>query len=157
MRPGLQLHSGRVRRAPLPALPDGVLAPPREVPSHGEGGHGGGGGVRPADALRDAGRLVEERLLPLPATNAAGYKVFVASVSSNLAETKSFHANSGAFRYRNGDAITATQVFYERVNSHTSGNVYLYDQCGVRVSRRCATIQPRRTYVSVRVSGWVLG
>ncbi|KAH7726127.1 hypothetical protein AAVH_06315 [Aphelenchoides avenae] len=35
-------------------------------------------------------------------------------------------------RYRNGDAITATQVFYERVNSHTSGNVYLYDQCGVR-------------------------
>jgi hypothetical protein len=35
-------------------------------------------------------------------------------------------------RYRNGDAITATQVFYERVNSHTSGNVYMYDQCGVK-------------------------
>ncbi|KAI1707694.1 TMEM151 family domain-containing protein [Ditylenchus destructor] len=35
-------------------------------------------------------------------------------------------------RYRNGDAITATQVFYERVNSHSSGNVFLYDTAGFR-------------------------
>uniref|UniRef100_A0A915DZE1 Transmembrane protein 151B n=1 Tax=Ditylenchus dipsaci TaxID=166011 RepID=A0A915DZE1_9BILA len=35
-------------------------------------------------------------------------------------------------RYRNGDAITATQVYYERVNSHSSGNVFLYDCCGYR-------------------------
>lgn len=36
-------------------------------------------------------------------------------------------------RYRNGDAVTATQVYYERVNSHTSGNIFIYDQCGVKV------------------------
>ncbi|CAJ0585699.1 unnamed protein product, partial [Mesorhabditis spiculigera] len=35
-------------------------------------------------------------------------------------------------RYRNGDAITATQVYYERVNSHSAGNVFLYDVCGLR-------------------------
>ncbi|TMS35613.1 hypothetical protein L596_002976 [Steinernema carpocapsae] len=35
-------------------------------------------------------------------------------------------------RYRNGDAITATQVYYERVNSHTSGNVFLFDICGYK-------------------------
>ncbi|KAI6241801.1 Transmembrane protein-like protein [Aphelenchoides fujianensis] len=35
-------------------------------------------------------------------------------------------------RYRNGDAVTATQVYYERVNSHTAGNVFMYDVCGVK-------------------------
>ncbi|CAI4233359.1 unnamed protein product [Auanema sp. JU1783] len=35
-------------------------------------------------------------------------------------------------RYRNGDAVPATQVYYERVNSHTAGNVFLYDICGVK-------------------------
>ncbi|CAD5213466.1 unnamed protein product [Bursaphelenchus xylophilus] len=35
-------------------------------------------------------------------------------------------------RYRNGDAVSATQVYYERVNSHTSGNVFMYDMCGVK-------------------------
>lgn len=35
-------------------------------------------------------------------------------------------------RYRNGDAITATQVFYERINSHTAGSVFIYDACGVK-------------------------
>ncbi|KAI6181687.1 Transmembrane protein-like protein [Aphelenchoides besseyi] len=35
-------------------------------------------------------------------------------------------------RYRNGDAVTATQVYYERVNSHTSGNVFMFDVCGVK-------------------------
>ncbi|KHN77669.1 Transmembrane protein -like protein [Toxocara canis] len=35
-------------------------------------------------------------------------------------------------RYRNGDAITATQAYYERVNSHSAGNVFMYDVCGVK-------------------------
>uniref|UniRef100_A0A0N4ZBZ1 RRM domain-containing protein n=1 Tax=Parastrongyloides trichosuri TaxID=131310 RepID=A0A0N4ZBZ1_PARTI len=35
-------------------------------------------------------------------------------------------------RYRNGDAFTATQVYYERFNSHTAGNVFQFDQCGVK-------------------------
>uniref|UniRef100_A0A914KLZ4 Uncharacterized protein n=1 Tax=Meloidogyne incognita TaxID=6306 RepID=A0A914KLZ4_MELIC len=33
-------------------------------------------------------------------------------------------------RYRNGDATTRIQVYYERVNSHQSGNVFLSEQCG---------------------------
>ena len=35
-------------------------------------------------------------------------------------------------RYRNGDAVTATQIYYERVNSHTAGNVFMFDTCGYR-------------------------
>uniref|UniRef100_A0AC34GXJ3 Uncharacterized protein n=1 Tax=Panagrolaimus sp. ES5 TaxID=591445 RepID=A0AC34GXJ3_9BILA len=35
-------------------------------------------------------------------------------------------------RYRNGDAITATQIYYERVNSHTAGNVFMFDTCGFK-------------------------
>uniref|UniRef100_F1LDT3 Transmembrane protein 151 n=1 Tax=Ascaris suum TaxID=6253 RepID=F1LDT3_ASCSU len=35
-------------------------------------------------------------------------------------------------RYRNGDAITATQAYYERVNSHSAGNVSMFDVCGVK-------------------------
>ncbi|MFH4975509.1 hypothetical protein AB6A40_002218 [Gnathostoma spinigerum] len=35
-------------------------------------------------------------------------------------------------RYRNGDAITATQAFYERVNSHNAGSVFMFDACGVK-------------------------
>uniref|UniRef100_A0A0N4UNW1 Transmembrane protein 151B n=1 Tax=Dracunculus medinensis TaxID=318479 RepID=A0A0N4UNW1_DRAME len=35
-------------------------------------------------------------------------------------------------RYRNGDAITATQAFYERVSSYTAKNVFIYDICGAK-------------------------
>uniref|UniRef100_A0A914CAC1 Uncharacterized protein n=1 Tax=Acrobeloides nanus TaxID=290746 RepID=A0A914CAC1_9BILA len=35
-------------------------------------------------------------------------------------------------RYRNGEPVTATQVYYERVNSHTSGNIFMFDTCGVK-------------------------
>ncbi|KAL3088052.1 hypothetical protein niasHS_009338 [Heterodera schachtii] len=35
-------------------------------------------------------------------------------------------------RYRNGDAVSTTQVYYERVNSNSSGNVFLYDECGYK-------------------------
>lgn len=37
-------------------------------------------------------------------------------------------------RYRNGEPVTGTQVYYERVNSHTSGNIFMFDSCGVKVS-----------------------
>ncbi|VDM91876.1 unnamed protein product [Litomosoides sigmodontis] len=35
-------------------------------------------------------------------------------------------------RYRNGDTISALQTFYERVNSHAAGSVFVYDACGVK-------------------------
>ncbi|KAG7153288.1 transmembrane protein 151B-like [Homarus americanus] len=35
-------------------------------------------------------------------------------------------------RYRNGDAYTSTQVFYERVNSHAAGTCFLFSNCGVK-------------------------
>ncbi|MCP9263606.1 hypothetical protein DINM_006996 [Dirofilaria immitis] len=35
-------------------------------------------------------------------------------------------------RYRNGDAISALQTFYEQVNSHVAGSVFIYDACGVK-------------------------
>ncbi|GFQ81781.1 transmembrane protein 151B [Trichonephila clavata] len=35
-------------------------------------------------------------------------------------------------RYRNGDAYTTTQVYYERVNSHGSGASFTYTNCGVK-------------------------
>ncbi|CAL1272948.1 unnamed protein product, partial [Larinioides sclopetarius] len=35
-------------------------------------------------------------------------------------------------RYRNGDAYTTTQVYYERVNSHGSGASFAYTNCGVK-------------------------
>ncbi|VDM54023.1 unnamed protein product [Angiostrongylus costaricensis] len=38
-------------------------------------------------------------------------------------------------RYRNGDAVPTTQIYYERVDSHSAGNVFIYDVCGVKVVR----------------------
>lgn len=35
-------------------------------------------------------------------------------------------------RYRNGDAFTTTQVYYERVNSHTAGCAFNFSNCGVK-------------------------
>ncbi|CAA93883.2 Transmembrane protein 151 homolog [Caenorhabditis elegans] len=35
-------------------------------------------------------------------------------------------------RYRNGDAVSATQVYYERMNSHQAGSMFIYDTCGFR-------------------------
>ncbi|CAL4108338.1 unnamed protein product, partial [Meganyctiphanes norvegica] len=35
-------------------------------------------------------------------------------------------------RYRNGDAYTTTQVFYERVNAHAAGTCFLFSNCGVK-------------------------
>ncbi|XP_011699135.1 PREDICTED: uncharacterized protein LOC105456637 isoform X3 [Wasmannia auropunctata] len=35
-------------------------------------------------------------------------------------------------RYRNGDNYTTTQVYYERVNTHSATTHYYYDYCGVK-------------------------
>lgn len=35
-------------------------------------------------------------------------------------------------RYRNGDAVSATQIYYERVNSHQAGSMFIYETCGFR-------------------------
>ncbi|XP_021359925.1 transmembrane protein 151B-like [Mizuhopecten yessoensis] len=35
-------------------------------------------------------------------------------------------------RYRNGDSFTTTQVYYERINSHTAGSAFNFSQCGIK-------------------------
>ena len=42
-------------------------------------------------------------------------------------------------RYRNGDAFTTTQVYYERVNSHTAGCAFNFSSCGVKDASKCVT------------------
>lgn len=59
-----------------------------------------------------------------------------------------------SIRYRNGDAVTATQVYYERVNSHSSGNVFLYDSCGYKVHsvfefKQILIVISLRTYLTI--------
>ena len=36
-------------------------------------------------------------------------------------------------RYRNGDTLPATQVFYERVDTQAAGSVFIYENCGIKV------------------------
>jgi hypothetical protein len=35
-------------------------------------------------------------------------------------------------RYRNGDSFTSTQVYYERINTHTTGSAFNFTSCGVK-------------------------
>ncbi|CAG5126656.1 unnamed protein product [Candidula unifasciata] len=52
-------------------------------------------------------------------------------------------------RYRNGDAFTSTQVYYERVDSSTAGAAFNFTQCGVRdISRPLADLD---LYPAVRI------
>lgn len=45
-------------------------------------------------------------------------------------------------RYRNGDAYSTTQVYYERVNSHTAGAMFVFSNCGVRdISRKLVGLE----------------
>uniref|UniRef100_A0A1I7ZEU9 RRM domain-containing protein n=1 Tax=Steinernema glaseri TaxID=37863 RepID=A0A1I7ZEU9_9BILA len=93
--------------------------------------HARGEQLHPEDEDGDADRVVEVRLLSLPTQNPPDHKVRCG-----------FAESSCQFRYRNGDAITATQVYYERVNSHTSGNVFLFDICGYKdISKSLADIE----------------
>ncbi|WAR18948.1 T151B-like protein, partial [Mya arenaria] len=42
-------------------------------------------------------------------------------------------------RYRNGDAFTSTQVYYERVNSHTAGCAFNFTNCGYKDTTKVVT------------------
>lgn len=45
-------------------------------------------------------------------------------------------------RYRNGDAFTTTQVYYERVNSHTSSSAFNFSQCGSKdISKSLSSLE----------------
>ena len=45
-------------------------------------------------------------------------------------------------RYRNGDAFTTTQVYYERVNSHTASSCFNFANCGMKdVSKQLACLE----------------
>ncbi|CAB3404515.1 unnamed protein product [Caenorhabditis bovis] len=48
-------------------------------------------------------------------------------------------------RYRNGDAVPATQVYYERMNSHQAGSMFIYDVCGYKdISKTIVDIEKYR-------------
>ncbi|XP_072754578.1 uncharacterized protein [Anoplolepis gracilipes] len=46
-------------------------------------------------------------------------------------------------RYRNGDNYTTTQVYYERVNTHSATSHYYYDYCGVRDISKELILEPK--------------
>ncbi|XP_013405325.1 transmembrane protein 151 homolog [Lingula anatina] len=52
-------------------------------------------------------------------------------------------------RYRNGDAFTSTQVYYERVNSHTAGSAYNFLNAGVKDMSR--TLVGLENYSAIKI------
>ena len=45
-------------------------------------------------------------------------------------------------RYRNGDAFTSTQVYYERVNSHSASSAFNFSHCGLQdISRHLVNLE----------------
>lgn len=56
-------------------------------------------------------------------------------------------------RYRNGDAYTSTQVYYERVNSHAAGSSFVFAYCGVKdISRKLVLNGERGRITKIRFS-----
>ncbi|XP_054264612.1 transmembrane protein 151B-like isoform X1 [Macrosteles quadrilineatus] len=56
-------------------------------------------------------------------------------------------------RYRNGDAYTSTQVYYERVNSHAAGTSFVFAYCGVKdISRKLILNEARGQITKIRFS-----
>ncbi|XP_071441621.1 transmembrane protein 151A-like [Hetaerina americana] len=55
-------------------------------------------------------------------------------------------------RYRHGDAYAATQVYYERVNSHAAGGCFVFAYCGVRDASRPLGGLSRHPVTRVRFS-----
>lgn len=56
-------------------------------------------------------------------------------------------------RYRNGDAYTSTQVYYERVNSHAAGTSFVFAYCGVRdISRKLMLQDAKGSITKIRFS-----
>ncbi|KAL8568288.1 hypothetical protein ACOMHN_040861 [Nucella lapillus] len=52
-------------------------------------------------------------------------------------------------RYRNGDAFTSTQVYYERVNTCTAGSAFNFTQCGVKDISR--SLHGLETYPATKI------
>nr|XP_018905929.1 PREDICTED: transmembrane protein 151 homolog isoform X2 [Bemisia tabaci] len=56
-------------------------------------------------------------------------------------------------RYQNRDSYTATQVYYERVNSHAAGSSFVYTFCEVKdISKRIVLNQAKRPITKIRFS-----
>ncbi|CAI2339317.1 unnamed protein product [Caenorhabditis sp. 36 PRJEB53466] len=55
-------------------------------------------------------------------------------------------------RYRNGDAVPATQVYYERMNSHQAGSMFIYDTCGFRDISKSITEVEKYHVTRIRLS-----
>ncbi|KAK9511783.1 hypothetical protein O3M35_000379 [Rhynocoris fuscipes] len=56
-------------------------------------------------------------------------------------------------RYRNGDAYTSTQVYYERVNSHAAAASFVFAYCGVKdISKRLVLDQAKGSITKIRFS-----
>jgi hypothetical protein len=56
-------------------------------------------------------------------------------------------------RYRNGDAYTSTQVYYERVNSHAAGASFVFAYCGVKdISRKLVLDRAKGPITKIRFS-----
>ncbi|XP_014291995.3 transmembrane protein 151B [Halyomorpha halys] len=56
-------------------------------------------------------------------------------------------------RYRNGDAFTSTQVYYERVNSHAAAGSFVFAYCGVRdISRKLVLGRAKGSITKIRFS-----
>ncbi|CAH1388540.1 unnamed protein product [Nezara viridula] len=56
-------------------------------------------------------------------------------------------------RYRNGDAVTSTHVYYERVNSHAAAGSFVFAYCGVRdISRKLVLGRTKGSITKIRFS-----
>ena len=52
-------------------------------------------------------------------------------------------------RYRNGDAFTTTQVYYERINSHTARSAFNFSHCGIKdISKNLVNLE---TYPATKI------
>lgn len=55
-------------------------------------------------------------------------------------------------RYRNGDSYTSTQVYYERVNTHTAGSAFNFSRCGVKDVSPVLTKLEKHPATKIRLS-----
>ncbi|XP_041981454.1 transmembrane protein 151B-like [Aricia agestis] len=55
-------------------------------------------------------------------------------------------------RYRNGDAYTTTQVYYERVNTHSASTAFAHACCGQRDASRNLVLDSKTPITKVRFS-----
>ncbi|CAG5118579.1 unnamed protein product, partial [Candidula unifasciata] len=55
-------------------------------------------------------------------------------------------------RYRNGDAFTSTQIYYERVDSNTAGAAFNFTRCGVKDISRPLSDLEKYPAVKIKIS-----